>query len=165
MAKRSCSSCGKRVIIHPKDKKYLHPSTDFICSKECLSKKIKSFKKDVQVIPNSKYVISNSLATGWLTKGYSKQLGMSFRSEYEAAVAEYLNMCSFDFRYEPYCFTFGVYTYTPDFYINPPYDCFIEVKGVFGVGGKKKLTKFIEAYPDINFIFVPWILREEFLSC
>ena len=164
MADKTCSSCGKKVTIHPKDRKYLHASTGFLCSKQCVLNKIKSFKCSEQVIPDLKYTTSYTIDNIQFTSGYSYLLKKSFRSEYEATVAEFLNSSSFDFQYEPYCFQFGVFTYTPDFYIKPPYDCFIEVKGVFGLGKKKKLTKFIEAYPDINFIFVPWTLREEFLN-
>ena len=163
MAKETCCSCGRKVVIHPRDRNYLHKSTEFLCSKECLLHKIKSYKSNEQVIPDLKYDMSYSLDSNQLTKGYSQILEMSFRSEYEAAVAEFLNSSSIDFLYEPFCFKFGVFTYTPDFYIKPPYDCFIEVKGVFGIGKKKKLTQFIEAYPNVNFIFVPWTLRSQFI--
>ena len=164
MAKKTCASCGKKIVIHPRDRKYLHASTDFLCGKQCFLDKIKSFKSNKQIIPELKYAHAYAIDNIQITCGYSYVLKQSFRSEYEAAVAEFLHSSSFDFQYEPYCFQFGVFTYTPDFYIKPPYDCFIEVKGVFGLGKKKKLTKFIEAFPDINFIFVPWTMREEFFN-
>lgn len=165
MPRRRCGVCGSLITIPQHDWKYQHEDTDFLCSKECIVKKIQSFDTGLYVNPDVKYDTASVLDVYLTATIYSKKFNAYFRSRYELAFAEFLNSSSFLFSYEPYSFNLGGYKcYTPDFYIKPPYDCFIETKGIFGIGGKKKLRTFLEQYPDINFIFIPWTLREEFNS-
>ena len=162
MPSKTCSVCNEKVVILQKDWKYIHSSTDFICSKECLLARIKSFSEHYVVGPN--YSSAPALDSSQLSRASSRILGLSFRSEFEAAVAEYLHSCALKFLYEPYIFDVDGHSYTPDFYIEPPYDCFIEVKGVFGIGGKQKLTAFLALYPELNFIYIPWTMRDQFVN-
>jgi hypothetical protein len=160
-----CGSCGEKKVIPQRDLKYLLDFADFICSKECLVSKIKSFYVNLIFDPDNKYNAASVLDVYQLNNAYSAVLGKAFKSTYEVDVAEFLNSSSFNFLYEPYSFQVGKHQYTPDFYIKPPYDCFIEVRGSFGLGHKKeKLRSFIELYPDINYIFVPWTMREDFIN-
>lgn len=162
MPSRTCKVCGEKSTIATKDLKYLHEEVDFICSLECLETKIKSFKNEGQ--EEVAYIKASEIDPGSKTAAFSCSVGASFRSQYEADVADFLKSIAIDFKYEPFSFTFGVYTYTPDFFIPPPYNCFIEVKGLFGVGKKHKLTEFLRAYPEINYIFIPWTLRNCFVT-
>lgn len=164
MPRRLCASCKKTIVVPQKDWKYQHSALDFFCSKECLVDKIKScYSEEWKLDPDLRYdipfVFDVNLSACMF---YSSKLDKYFRSEFEGRVAEYLQSIAIDFLYEPYSFQIGKYTYTPDFYIPPPYDCFIEVKGDFAIRGKTKLTEFKNMYPDVNFIFIPWTMRGEF---
>ena len=151
------------MIINQKDWKYQHLGTDFFCSSECVIKGIESYQTSDSINPDKKYKSSpiSGVEIG-SNHFYSKKLHRRFRSDYEVKVAEFFDTRSINFRYEPYCFELGRQTLTPDFYIDPPYDCFVEVKGAFSIGGKAKLTKFLAVYPEVNYIFIPWTLREDF---
>lgn len=85
--------------------------------------------KNTMSVNTSNYVVASVL------------LGKTFRSEYECFVAEVLR---FDFnlhcQYEEWEIKTGptwCSRMVPDFYV-PAYDCFLEVKGSFDVGGKKQ---------------------------
>lgn len=164
MPRRLCSSCKKAIVIAQKDWKYQHSALDFFCSKECIVDKIKSYyneewKLDPDLRYDAPFTLDVNLSACMF---YSPRLNKYFRSEFEGRVAEYLQSIAIDFLYEPYGFQIGKYYYTPDFYIPPPYDCFIEVKGDFAIRGKTKLTEFKNLYPNVNFIFIPWTMRPEF---
>ena len=162
MPTRICASCKEKIVIKQKDWKFYHDEVGIVCSKECLVTRIHTFYTDEpkEVFWYTESPITNLSISQY--SAYSEELDILFRSHFEQRVAEYLTHQGFSIRYEPYCFEFGGQTYTPDFYIKAPYDCFIEVKGVFGVGGKKKMSEFLKNYPDINFILVPWTLQGEF---
>jgi hypothetical protein len=114
--------------------------------------------------PNSFFEATDSIDPDGLTAAYSWKLGKNFRSEYEAAVAEFLHTCAIFPIYEKYTFIVGDQTYTPDFFIESPYNCFLEVKGLFSIGKRAKLTTFIRQYPEVNFILIPWTLRSAFIE-
>ena len=163
MPTRTCKVCGEKVTVASGDLKYLHGATDFLCSPECVVAKIRSFAEQTPV-SNIPFKEAEEIDPLGRTAAYSWKLGKNFRSEYEVAVAEFLNTCSLLLDYEKYSFDVEDQTYTPDFYVRSPYNCFIEVKGLFSIGKKTKLTKFIEQYPDVNFILVPWTLRSDFIE-
>lgn len=166
MPSKFCEVCGEKVTVASKDLKYLHDCVDFICSPECVLSKIKSFRdfnEQSSVINNCCSNVVNLDSLG-LTAAYSWVLCKNFRSEYEAAVAEFLHSQSIPIEYENYSFAVGKDTYTPDFYIRSPYNCFIEVKGLFSIGKRAKLTSFRKQYPAVNFILVPWTLRSDFIE-
>ena len=168
MPTRTCKVCGEKTTIASKDLKYLHDATDFICSPECVASKIISYK-DTFSGPPVKSVCSLCIEgkdTDPLgrTAAYSWKLGKAFRSEYEASVAEFLHTCAIFPVYEKYSYNVGDQTYTPDFYIESPYNCFLEVKGLFSLGKRAKLTAFLNEHPEVNFILIPWILRSQFIE-
>jgi hypothetical protein len=165
MPRRLCKVCKKTISISQKDWKYCLDGTAFLCGKDCLEKQIKSFHNEASLgveanyIPSSLFNVNQSMYAT-----HSDLLNMNFRSDYEVRIAEFLHTCSLDFLYEPYTLELDDLSLTPDFYVKPPYDCFIEVKGVFGIGKKKKLKKFLKAYSSLNFIFIPWTMRGDFLN-
>ena len=144
MPSKTCSVCNEKVVILQKDWKYIHSSTDFICSKECLLARIKSFSEHYVVGPN--YSSAPALDSSQLSRASSRILGLSFRSEFEAAVAEYLHSCALKFLYEPYIFDVDGHSYTPDFYIKG-LNQWHEVKGFLTDKAKEKMEIFKNEYP------------------
>lgn len=152
MPKRACSVCNTIISIKSKDWKYQHDLLPIYCSRSCLLSAITSCKPT-----NNSYI--NALIQPSLDGIFYD--GIKYRSGYEVSVATFLNAEGLSFLYEPFQFSINCKTYTPDFYI-PEYDCFMEVKGLFGLGNKAKIKKFVEQYPDLNYIFIPYTLKNEF---
>lgn len=83
--------------------------------------------------------------------GYRSDLGIVFRSGWEANVARVLKIHGIPFEFEPHPFSFpvkrGTKTYIPDFYL-PKTKEYIEVKGFFDEKSRIKLKRFKKYYPD-----------------
>jgi hypothetical protein len=156
--KLGCSVCGRMKNILSKDMKYLHKAAPLICGTDCLLTKIRSL---TEFTGRPNYIRTNgALCIGEGTV-YSRRFRIAFRSKYELKVAEFLADNGLKFEYERYLFKLGWKTYTPDFYIRQ-YDCFIEVKGLWMMGGRRKMYLFYDGYPDVNLIIVPWTMRSAF---
>lgn len=157
MPSRSCSVCHQKMLIKNKDWKYIHQDFDLFCSKHCFlvalvnapRRKRSKFKR------HSKEQLLNGGSI------WSPKHRMSFRSNYELRVANFFDTCGFKYQYEPYIFEWEGHVYTPDFYIVD-HNCFIEVKGMFGFGKRKKLSNFVENHPEVNLLLLPWTLHSEF---
>ena len=93
MPTRTCKVCGEKVTVASGDLKYLHGATDFLCSPECVVAKIRSFAEQTPV-SNIPFKEAEEIDPLGRTAAYSWKLGKNFRSEYEVAVAEFLNTCS-----------------------------------------------------------------------
>lgn len=161
----TCEACNDTIYIKNADWRYLF-SGPYYCSKECLTQYIHSAHiprdpRDNTDGPEIKYLDSKivNLSTGGV---WSDRHKIAFRSKYEQKFANYLTDEGFVFEYEPYSFLLDSGSYTPDFYL-PDSDLFVEVKGSWGFGSKSKMKRFIEQYPDVRLIVVPWTLREEFM--
>lgn len=163
MPTKTCDVCGEHIYINQKEMRYLHSDLDIFCSKICIINRITSFK-DSNNNGNHFKKYRNRVDLLNFSPGHiwSAELNIGFRSTYELKVASFFKQCGLDFLYEPYFFVIdGKKTYSPDFFI-PKYDVFIEVKGFWGMGKKKKMSQFIQEYPHVNIIGIPWILRKEF---
>lgn len=150
-----CNICRTPYKVELKDYKLLSTLTDNLCSAKCLVEQIK--RCDPTNTPefiNYNNLLDYDVGTWWSTR-----LKMAFRSQFEDLTAQLLDLNKLAFKYEKYTFKVGYSLYTPDFFI-PEYSCFLEVKGLWTMGKKKKMQKFMERYRNINFIIVPWILRE-----
>jgi len=83
--------------------------------------------------------------------GVRKDLGMSFRSSWEANFARVLNLYKVEFDFEPTVFPFpikrGTKAYTPDFFL-PRNEDWIEIKGYLDDKSKIKLKRFKRYYPE-----------------
>lgn len=83
--------------------------------------------------------------------GYRDDLGMIFRSGWEANLARILNAYDITFEFEPHVFSFpikrGTRSYTPDFLLSKTKE-WIEVKGYFDDKSRIKLKRFKKYYPD-----------------
>lgn len=149
-----CCVCGSRTFILSKDHRYLIASEDFMCSKKCLAEYILNGVSTFTDIPGER------LHNRYIYRGCSDSI--AYRSEYERLFAGFLsNYIGIPYGYEMFGFMLKSGTYTPDFYVKDT-NIFIEVKGVIGVGFRKKLREFKELYKNIMLVFVPWILHEEF---
>jgi hypothetical protein len=77
--------------------------------------------------------------------GVRSDIGMYFRSTWEANIARFFNYIGFAWQYEPERFFFENMTYLPDFYL-PHIDRFVEVKGFWRADCRKKVDLFIKKY-------------------
>lgn len=105
---------------------------------------------DIEIIKQE--AISNKGNAYKHTKsGYREDLGLNFRSNWEANIARIYNAYKIHFEFEPKIFTFpikrGTKGYTPDFYL-PAQDEWMEVKGYLDNKSKIKLKRFKRYYPD-----------------
>lgn len=154
-----CARCGSRYKIPQKDYKLLGLS-DNLCSADCLIDRIKTFEPTEMVGSYSNITITTDYGPGtW----WSVKFSQTFRSQYEELVALLLYHNLMNFEYEKYTFLVNGVPYTPDFYVKD-YDCFLEVKGVWTLGKKKKVEKFLQAYPNINYLIIPWTMRQSILK-
>jgi predicted nucleic acid-binding Zn ribbon protein/NTP pyrophosphatase (non-canonical NTP hydrolase) len=119
--KKYCKLCGKEFETIAKNRRYCS-RTCWYMSDECRNK-----------------VSSNP----------TKYNGITFRSSWEAIVAEQLDKALFKYEYEQYKFYLDGLSsyYIPDFYI-PEKDVFIEVKGQWLYDARQKVTEFRRQYPD-----------------
>ena len=93
---------------------------------------------------------------------YSPRLKMNFRSLYEMYVAHVMKDWGFLFAYETWAFYLSNgKIYIPDFLVLG-HECFVEVKGKWSIGGKKKLGVFREDFPHLELLVLPWTLRHDF---
>lgn len=152
MRQKICTTCSNFTQLSFKDRKYLDFNDDFVCSPDCMLRWIR------------KYTNRNSLQN---TVGVQKLSGQVFspRSNYEKSISVFLDENNIKWDYERYGFIIKdgskKYTYTPDFYL-PENNCFLEVKGCWGVGQKNKMKLFKKQYSNIKLLVVSWILHSKF---
>lgn len=150
--------------ISKRDKKYIIESEEFTCSPKCIGEWIEGAIK--YRCKNSKS-IDESFATmhkmsGTVIRSSREAVTFSYRSAYEQAFAIYLGcIANYTYGYETFGCNLSVGTYTPDFYLVEA-KAFVEIKGIIGIGFRKKLKRFREEYPDVKLLFVPWVLKEGF---
>lgn len=141
-----CSVCEETLHLSLSEFTYINWDEPFVCSSECLLKWIKQHKNKK---PRHKYK-------------HRKIDGGIFKSNYEIGVAKFLQNNKISFEYETVGFFLNDCSYTPDFFI-PLYDCFLEVKGLWHTGTKKKLKQFRKLYPETSLLVVPWVINTDFL--
>lgn len=98
--------------------------------------------------------VSTSNTYSRCRRGIRQDLGMFFRSRWEANIARLLNQYHIAWEYEPVRFRFpdcgdNVLSYRPDFYL-PDFDIWIEVRGWFDENSRKRSARFAEYYPEEN---------------
>ena len=164
--------CEKDLKVTKSKRNYLLPNFNHFCSANCFYKCIQE--------PQPKGNISDVLLLGCsILKGgntaYSNRLNKYFKSKWEAIIAEWLTVKKIDWYYEPITITFkkkglrtegkwegkgeDTRTYTPDFFL-PKQELFIEVKGLWMSGGKKKLIAVKEL--GLNIELLPYYLLSSF---
>lgn len=162
-----CIACGNTWMLSHKSNKYVDRDS-FVCDIGCLYKAIKSnlpgdtHPSQYPLASSDEYAGSGEIACN------SELLKMTFRSNFEARVCEWLHHKKIVFEYEKYRFLLKTaeennglpLTWMPDLYL-PEYGIFLEVKGLKGAGFTKKLTLFRQQLP-FPVILVPWTLNKEF---
>ena len=94
---------------------------------------------------------------------YCPRLRQGFRSEYERALAWLMVMeWHWDVAYEPLVLVMGSTYYIPDFFIRDK--CFIEVKGDWRLGAKRKFTKASECIGYDRMLLVDKSLYREVMK-
>lgn len=142
-----CDFCGnniKRAI------EKFNPNSRHFCNMKCLGK----FRRGKNNSGYGKILNNNTYYKG----GYYRNIWL--RSSYEIIFAYWLDLSGIKWKYEFKTFDLGNRTYTPDFYL-PKFDCYIEIKGYFSNGAKKKFRLFKKKHSKANiFIFKYKNLKE-----
>jgi len=113
-------------------------------SQETRNKMSISAQKRLRTKKESLYTSANG--------GFRKDLGMYFRSGWEANYARLLKFQNKIWEYEPISFNLKINgSYTPDFKVG---DDFFEIKGKVEKSFEKKLKEFKEIYPHINLYII-----------
>jgi len=165
-----CSVCGNEFIIKLYEFTYINFDEPFICSSNCILTWIVECGMTKDSVP---CVSSLSRKDIYFFNDYTDNIygirqldndGIDcFRSRYERSIALFLDANHIIFEYEKWGFIMDSCTYTPDFYL-PYYDCFIEVKGSWGAGVKRKMSKFRARYKSVRLLIIPWVLRKNFIN-
>lgn len=164
MPSRNCSVCGQSIIWKPGEWKFELKQWPYFCSAECALEWLFGTQKGEH--PNSlegcSYIPPNPL---YSTSVFSSVLHMHFRSKYEVLVAESFLISGFRFEYESWLLDMdGVY-YLPDFLVtlNDSTHVFVEVKGLWEPGAKKKVFKYLETHGNnLPLVVFPWTLFNSF---
>lgn len=115
--------------------------------------KIKNDYIDAEIMnaDSQKAIATKGNAYKHTKSGYRADLGMSFRSNWEANFARILNAYDIKFDFEPVIFSYpikrGTKGYTPDFYIQKNSE-WIELKGYLDEKSKIKLKRFKRYYEE-----------------
>jgi len=145
-------NCGCNLKFTQKEFKQVIPEAEIFCDLECIRCYLKNYKGS----KNSRFFKGGlkepNACYDRVTKAY-------YRSWYEVYVARFLFYEGYDFRYEKYTLHLKNF-YTPDFYIKDK-DLFIEVKGRWVGGAKKKFRSFVNKYDILLF---PAYLQNEFIK-
>jgi len=147
--------CGRKFYLGQKDYNSTILTFPQFCSVACLINYIKDsffIERDFFYRPNKGFYEGDSV--------YCKELDLYFRSNYELLVALLFKKHNISYQYEPFLLFEGKNRYVPDFYL-PDKDLFVEVKGLWRNGAKKKLRLWQER---INLILIPWYLKGEIKS-
>ena len=156
MPVKICEVCKRPTNVSSPDWKYIDPVGPYVCSADCAFKWIKQATMEGTVLKKAVFLHLDRANWEW-----SPYMRMWFRSNYEKRVAEESRRRGFSVRYEELGFVLSNgNTYTPDFLLRG--HCFVEVKGLWGVGAKLKLKKFREEYPDIPLLVMPWTIQGDF---
>jgi hypothetical protein len=125
------------------------------CSVDCFLKYVGNlpvFDGECEPICKSPFVSENFEIWDAVTGAY-------YRSWFEVHVARCLQAERIEFAYETQCIFIRRGHYTPDFWL-PLYATYIEVKGYWGVSGKKKYRDALKM--GKNVILLPWHLASDF---
>ncbi|WP_029689433.1 hypothetical protein [Thermoanaerobacter sp. A7A] len=155
-----CAICGNPFFIETKKFKYCIPTVENFCSIECLRQFFDTFEPELVSID---YLYHCPSLYGDMA--YYPEENKYFRSEYELNVYRLLKSWCYHLEYERYKLKDKNSTYIPDFYLKDK-DLFIEVKGIWKAGAKKKVKYW---YDKINLVVIPWYLsnpiKKELVLC
>ncbi len=147
----NCRVCNRLQKVETRDWKLILSEEPFVCSKECVIEWVIQRQKSGPHLVGSEGMIYNPVLDPkkW------------FHSNFEERVFLFLEKNNILVHYEVYTFPVGNGFYTPDFYV-PIAAAFLETKGRWGLGQKKKFRAFRQQYPGIPILIVPWTIQSEF---
>ena len=160
-----CEWCETMYELPFKEARRDNVPTPVFCGAECVGSHLENralcpeVKKSAGIRPlmkrGSADIVVQDTGDVWSTK-----LGLSFRSEFEKLVGEFLYANGILAHYERITLELGGAYYTPDFYL-PKARAFIEVKGVWSFGGKTKFRMAVVTVPE-QIILIPYWMKEGF---
>lgn len=158
----NCAYCNALV---KKDRKSIFPvdAVQF-CSEKCLIDHIKSMKGSSKAVKDLLSTRANVNSDDFGNRDcYSVSLGMGFRSWFECHVAEELSLNkNLTLFYEPHKIEIDdIHTYIPDFWL-PRYGVWLEVKGEWRNGGKKKFCQALDIIGPDRLILIPPLYKNWF---
>lgn len=163
MPTRVCSVCGNLITWKPSSWRYEYKEPPFFCCAKCAVEWV--LYLDGGQYPagmeGCSYNLFNPLRT---TDIYSPEFNIYFRSHYEVFVAKILDWNNLSFEYEKWFFKVGKTFYNPDFLVQKENGyVFIEVKGLFEPGAKKKIRLYHTEYGNqIPLVLFSWNLFSGF---
>lgn len=167
-----CDLCSGSLEVPYSEKRSLPPVGPFVCSKSCVFEWLRRLAVQLSG-PVCKQKVALEIAllccgvampsepsgTVW-----SNVCNMFFRSRFERVFAEFLFYSGITFDYEPFVVAIGGVNkppfFIPDFYI-PAAKAFIEVKGGWKIGDKKKIKDWNKKV-GLSLLVVHWLLRDQF---
>lgn len=161
MATRACRVCGEVRELTREQLKLLHKDLPFICSTRCLLKYILKIESYWNIARTPEWFAKVSRPERRVvTEGgsYCPHQKILFRSKYDREVSYWLMAKGIKFLYEPFQIKIGTTVYVPDFLL-PEKGVLVEVKGVWMGRSKKKLTNFLQEYPNSPLVLIPWVLH------
>jgi len=149
-----CSMCGQRFKVSTKDWKLTHHSSDKVDTLYC----VKLWIEKRRSLYDPMELGATRIAT--TTSNHPIKTAGDFRSNLEFNFSLWLEQNGFDYLYENWVFPVHNGWYIPDFYILE-HGCFIETKGLWAAGSKKKLTNIYSRYPSMSLLLLPWTLGKK----
>lgn len=146
--------CGQGIDLKQKEAQKVLLDEVLFCSPECFKDYVLEYKPNK---PKVDYILNRDY-TSTPCDVYDKYKRKWFRSWYEVYVNRMLDKFGIENQYEKYTLHLNPKYYTPDFYI-PEKDLFIEVKGLWEAGSRKK---FIQARDLVNIVLFPAYLQKQF---
>ena len=154
-----CGVCDNRFHIPFSNRKYMDRTGGLnICSIDCVATWVE--RQHGRRVTNYPDIIEHKAPLIQSAKDLQKNR-LAFRSTFELLFAEFAVLKALAFQYEPYTIPVGKNkaqtTYKPDFYF-PEHRCFVEVKGLYYPGARKKVKNFRSIY-NIPLLVFPWYAR------
>lgn len=153
-----CSVCGGRIGFNVKDLSYLQVDCPAFCSFNCFVGYVRTSRH--VGLPAKCSRVTSGLAPGDI---WFPRLHQAFRSNYEGIVAETMRFdLGWEYEYESVVLDIdGVHSYIADFYL-PQSGLFLEVKGVWRGGGKRKFKKALSMIGEDRLLLLPDLYRHWF---
>lgn len=147
-----CGHCKKE--LSPDTRNVFPPDAIRFCSKKCLKEHIQGMSWTVDLTQNN--LLRRSAKDFGDRNCFSVKLGTGFRSWFECMVAEdIVTKWEVSVEYEPHQLVIDrTHAYVPDFWL-PEYGVWLEVKGEWRNGGKKKFQRALEMLGPDRLLLIP----------
>lgn len=151
----TCMVCNEIQRIPTQKWKLILSDEPYVCSVECVDVWL-----DLEGEKENGRLFNISDLGGRLDRE-AKEHRDIFRSDFERRFSKWLDRKGEEWMFEAWTFPVGKGSYTPDFWIVNA-SIFIETKGLWRMGAKRKFRRFRDQYPNVRILVVPWIIQFEF---